>query len=61
MKTISIEVRIDDFTGKMGTVMKQIGFGSEESVDVILQTIGILDSLKQNMLNKLNTKMARVK
>jgi len=61
MKTISIEIKIDTYLDKMGTVMRQVGFGNEESVEVILQTIGALDSLKQNMLDKLNTKMARVK
>jgi hypothetical protein len=61
MKTIILEIRIDDITNKMGTVMKHQGWGQDESIDQILITIASLDNVKQSMLDKLNNRTARIK
>lgn len=61
MKTIFLEIRIDDITNRMGTVMKHQGWGQDESIDQILLTIACLDNVKQGMLDKLNNNMQRIK
>ena len=61
MKSISIEIRIDESTNKMGTVLKHQGFGINETLDQMLITIACLDNIKQGMLDKLNNKIARIK
>jgi len=61
MKEIQIAVRIDEVTNQVGHIMKHKGFGPGEDIDVILTTIGVLDNLKQQFLNKLLSKSRTVK
>jgi hypothetical protein len=59
MKEIKIAVRIDDSINKMGQVITHNGFGTEPGVDnleLILTTIAVLDNLKQQFLDKLQSK-----
>jgi len=56
MKEIQIAVRIDEEGNKMGHVLKHRGFGAEDNITLILTTIGILDNLKQQYLDKLSSK-----
>ena len=64
MKEISIQIRLDELSNQIGTLIKHRGFPEyvneegmkEESVDQILEMIGILENLKQEFLIKLKTK-----
>ena len=65
MKEILIQIKIDELTNQIGTLIKHRGFPDyineitgtkEESVDQILEMIGILENLKMEFLQKLKTK-----
>lgn len=52
MKELQIQVKINDMN-QMANAIKTINL-DKESIDGILQIIGILENLKQQQLNKLN-------
>ena len=60
MKEIQIAIRIDETTNQIGHIFKHKGFGAGNDVEVILTTIGILDNLKQQFLDKLSSKSRKV-
>lgn len=64
MKEILIQIKIDEVTNQIATLIKHRGFPEyvnaegvkEESIDQIFEMMGILENLKQEFLIKLKTK-----
>jgi hypothetical protein len=56
MKHLLIQVSLDETSGRIATSFKHKGFSTGDySIEQILLTIGILDNLKQQMLDKIKT------
>jgi hypothetical protein len=53
MKEILIRAQVDEVSGRVATLIKQKGFTT--SMGTILETIGILENLKQQQLEKLKS------
>jgi len=60
MKELQIVVRIDETTNQMAHAIKHKGFGTDD-LTCILTTIGILDNLKQQFIDKLTNKSKVIK
>jgi hypothetical protein len=60
MKEINIKVRFDKSASKLGTIITHSGF-EEDDISLILETIGVLENLKQQMLDKLKSRNAVIK
>jgi hypothetical protein len=64
MREILIKIKIDELTDRIATLIRHRGFPEyvneagvkEESIDQILEMVGILENLKQEFLIKLKTK-----
>jgi hypothetical protein len=58
MKQLLIQVSLDEVSGKIATSFKHKGFSKGDyTIEQILLTVGILDNLKRQMLDKLNTQI----